>query len=176
VLFNKRNHPEVMELELTIPAFEPLPPQYYLRIVSDQFVGCENVLPVSFKHVMLPARHLPYTDLADLTPLPTTALSNPLFESLYVRKVTGTLLHHLTPLCARRYESKFETFNPIQTQLFHVLYYTNKSLLLGAPTGSGKTIVAELAILRMKNLNPAKKAVYVRACERTETDRFDDDI
>ena len=36
VLLSKRNHPEVMELELTIPAFEPLPPQYYVRIVSDR--------------------------------------------------------------------------------------------------------------------------------------------
>lgn len=36
VLLSKRNHPEIMELELTIPAFEPLPPQYYVRIVSDR--------------------------------------------------------------------------------------------------------------------------------------------
>ena len=152
VLFSKRNHPEVMELELTIPAFEPLPPQYYLRLTSDSFVGCENVLPISFKHLLLPARHLPYTDLADLTPLPTTALCNRHYESLY--------------------ESKFETFNPIQTQLFHVLYHTNKSLLLGAPTGSGKTIVAELAILRMKNVDPTKKAVYIAPLKSLARERL----
>jgi len=116
------------------------------------FVGCEQVIPVSFQHLLLPARHLPYTDLADLTPLPTTALHNPLFESLY--------------------ESKFETFNPIQTQLFHLLYYTNKSLLLGAPTGSGKTIVAELAILRMKNLDPSKKAVYIAPLKSLARERL----
>ena len=31
----------------------------------------------------------------------------------------------------------------IQTQLFHVLYYTDLPVLLGAPTGSGKTLVID---------------------------------
>jgi activating signal cointegrator complex subunit 3 len=29
----------------------------------------------------------------------------------------------------------FTHFNPIQTQIFHTLYYTDKNVLLGAPTG-----------------------------------------
>ena len=77
--------------------------------------------PVSFQHLLLPEQKMPHTDLMDLTPLPTSALANPEFEQLY---------------------SKFATFNPIQTQLFHVLYHTNFPVLLGAPTCSGKTIVS----------------------------------
>ena len=42
----------------------------------------------------------------------------------------------------------FKYFNPIQTQVFHTLYHSDSSVLLGAPTGSGKTIAAELAIFR----------------------------
>ena len=41
----------------------------------------------------------------------------------------------------------FKFFNPIQTQVFFSLYQTNKNILIGAPTGSGKTIMSELAIL-----------------------------
>eukprot|EP00953_Heterococcus_sp_UTEX-ZZ885_P023252 12794-Heterococcus_DN1.PRE.2 len=57
-----------------------------------------------------------------------------------------------------RFEEHLLTFNipvfeplPPQywTQLFHVLYHTDASVLLGAPTGSGKTAVAEIAVLRM---------------------------
>ena len=62
----------------------------------------------------------------DLTPLPVTALEDSRFEKLY---------------------SRFKTFNPIQTQLFHILYHTDFPVLLGAPTGSGKTIIAEIALL-----------------------------
>ena len=69
---------------------------------------------------------MPYTDIFDLTPLPVGCLQNSAYEQLY---------------------SKIKTFNPIQTQLFHVLYHSDAPVLLGAPTGSGKTIVAEIALL-----------------------------
>lgn len=99
---------------MKIPAFDPLPSQYFIRLVSDSWVGCDLVLPVSFQHVLLPEMEMPFTNLMDLTPLPKSVLHNKKYEALY---------------------PKFETFNPIQTQLFHVLYHTNTPVLLGAPTG-----------------------------------------
>jgi hypothetical protein len=116
-MFSRRKHPESILLNLTLPAFDPLPPQYFIRLVSDSWVGSETLFPVTFEHLMMPEQSMPYTDLMDLTPLPVTALKNKQFEKLY---------------------TKFETFNPIQTQLFHTLYHTDAPVLLGAPTGSGK--------------------------------------
>ena len=150
-MFQKRTHPDPINLELTIPAFDPLPSQYYIRIVSDSWVGVEMLFPVSFQHLLLPEQKIPHTDLMDLTPLPTSALSNPEYEQLY---------------------SKFETFNPIQTQLFHVLYHTNYPVLLGAPTGSGKTIVAEIALLRMKRIEPKSKCVYIAPLKSLARERL----
>lgn len=43
------------------------------------------------------------------------------------------------------------SFNPIQTQVFSALYNTDDNALVSAPTGSGKTICAEFAVLRMLN-------------------------
>ena len=41
-------------------------------------------------------------------------------------------------------------------QVFSTLYNSDESALLGAPTGSGKTICAEFAVLRMlKEVPPA---------------------
>lgn len=151
VLFQSRSFPEPHNLELIIPAFDPLPSQYYIRIVSDSWVGSEMLSPVSFQHLLLPEQRMPHTDLMDLTPLPTSALANPQFEQLY---------------------SKFATFNPIQTQLFHVLYHTNFPVLLGAPTGSGKTIVAEIALLRMKRLQPKSKCVYIAPLKSLARERL----
>lgn len=82
---------------------------------------------------------IPFTELLDLQPLPVTALKNPLFENLY----------------------NFKFFNPIQTQIFFSLYQTNKNILVGAPTGSGKTIMSELAILNLIKEQPHKKTVYI---------------
>jgi hypothetical protein len=35
---------------------EPLPPQYFIRVVSDKWVQCETTLPVSFRHLILPKK------------------------------------------------------------------------------------------------------------------------
>lgn len=148
---SRRNHPESTSLDLTLPAFNPLPKQYFLRIVSDYWVGVETVVPISFDGIKMPSQVTPFTDLMDLTPLPTTALQEPKYERLY---------------------SKFETFNPIQTQLFHVLFHTDAPVLLGAPTGSGKTIVAELALLRMKKIHPKGVCVYIAPLKSLARERL----
>lgn len=75
------------------------------------------------------------SELLDLQPLPTTALNNPQLEKIY----------------------SFTHFNPIQTQVFHPLYHTDCNVLLGAPTGSGKTIAAELAIFKVFRDYPGMK-------------------
>ena len=58
----------------TLPVSEPLPPQYFIRLVSDKWLGCEATLPVSFRHLILPEKYAPPTELLDLQPLPVSAL------------------------------------------------------------------------------------------------------
>ena len=84
------------------------------------------MVAITFQHLILPELHPPHTKLLDLHPLPVTALRHSGYEQLY----------------------KFNYFNPIQTQVFHTLYHTDTNVLLGAPTGSGKTVAAEVAIFR----------------------------
>lgn len=51
---------------------------------------------MSFRHLILPEKYPPPTELLDLQPLPVTALRNSAFEAVY--------------------QNKFPFFNPIQTQ------------------------------------------------------------
>uniref|UniRef100_A0A8C2KUU7 Activating signal cointegrator 1 complex subunit 3 n=1 Tax=Cyprinus carpio TaxID=7962 RepID=A0A8C2KUU7_CYPCA len=127
-----------------VPVFEPLPPQYFIRIASDRWLSCETQLPVSFRHLILPEKYPPPTELLDLQPLPVSALRNTAFESLY---------------------QKFPFFNPIQTQVFNALYNSDDNVFVGAPTGSGKTICAEFAILRMLLHNSEGRCVYITPME-----------
>ncbi len=45
--------------------------------------------------------------------------------------------------------------------MFNSLYNTDDDVFVGAPTGSGKTICAEFAILRMFSAMPNGRCVYV---------------
>lgn len=56
----------------------------------------------------------------------------------------------------------FKYFNNIQTQIFNDLYQTNNNLLLCAPSYCGKTICAEVAILKILSKYPNNgKCVYI---------------
>lgn len=130
----------------TVPLYEPLPPNYFVSIISDRWLNCETRLPVSFKHLILPEKFPPHTELLDLQPLPVTALRNPEYEHVYS-------------------ELGVKTFNPIQTQVFNEAYNTDDNIFVGAPTGSGKTVCAEFALLRLWQQNPKARCVYVAPFE-----------
>ncbi|CAI5520447.1 unnamed protein product [Closterium sp. Naga37s-1] len=139
-------------LTFTIPIFEPLPPQYYVKAISDNWLSSSSTHTISFRHLILPERHPPHTELLNLRPLPVTALGDPQAIGLY----------------------GFSHFNPIQTQAFHTLYHSDHSVLLGAPTGSGKTISAELAMLRLFRTQPGMKVIYIAPLKALVRERMED--
>ncbi|CAL8100461.1 unnamed protein product [Calicophoron daubneyi] len=141
-----------ISVTFTIPLFEPFPNQYITRVMSDQWLGADTVCPISFKRLILPPSDPPHTDLLGLQPLSVTALNNPQYEMLY----------------------NFTHFNPIQTQIFHTLYHQDVNVLLGAPTGSGKTVAAELAMFRVFDTDPKKKCVYIAPMKALVRERIED--
>lgn len=143
---------EPIELVFTIPLIEPTPTQYILRISSDRWMHAVYTHPLSFLDLQLPASFTPHTDLLELQPLEVSALKNELYERLY----------------------SFSHFNPVQTQMFHCLYHSDTNVLLGAPTGSGKTIAAEICMFRLFNNNPHLKIVYIAPLKALVRERVDD--
>ncbi len=142
------------ELNFTIPLSDPLPTQIYVRAISDRWLGAETVTPVSFQHLIRPDTESVYTDLLDLQPLPIAALKNPLLEEIYGKR--------------------FPFFNPMQTQIFHTLYHTSANVLLGSPTGSGKTVAAELAMWWAFREKPGSKVVYIAPMKALVRERVQD--
>ncbi|KAG2182998.1 hypothetical protein INT44_005979, partial [Umbelopsis vinacea] len=153
-VLTKKQLGESISIGFTIPLVEPLPSQIYIRAVSDRWLGSENVLPVSFQHLILPELYPPHTDLLDLQPLPVSALKNDVLEAI----------------CAKR----FTHFNPVQTQIFHTLYHTDHNALVGAPTGSGKTIAAELSMWAAFRDHPGSKVVYIAPMKALVRERVAD--
>ncbi|RDA90463.1 hypothetical protein CP533_3932 [Ophiocordyceps camponoti-saundersi (nom. inval.)] len=153
ILSRKKLHDD-HELNFTIPLSDPLPAQIYVRAVSDRWLGAETVTPVSFQHLIRPDTESVYTELLNLQPLPITALKNPALEDLY--------------------SQRFQFFNPMQTQIFHTLYHTAANVLLGSPTGSGKTVAAELAMWWSLRERPGSKVVYIAPMKALVRERVKD--
>eukprot|EP01104_Vermistella_antarctica_P009338 TRINITY_DN238_c1_g1_i2.p1 TRINITY_DN238_c1_g1~~TRINITY_DN238_c1_g1_i2.p1 ORF type:complete len:2228 (-),score=554.58 TRINITY_DN238_c1_g1_i2:294-5987(-) len=151
-LLHRKHASESHELEFAIPVFEPMPSQYYVRAVSDRWLHSDTTVPLSFSHLILPEYQPPHTELLDLVPLPTTALQDPKASALY----------------------PFSHFNPIQTQVFHTMRHTDHNVLMGAPTGSGKTIVAELAMLKIFAERPGAKVIYIGPLKALVRERWKD--
>jgi pre-mRNA-splicing helicase BRR2 len=78
------------------------------------------VLPISFKHFILPDKFPPQTEKKDLEPI--------------------SIKECQWNVAIDYFEEKFTHFNSIQTQVFKSFYNTDESVFLGAPTSSGKTV------------------------------------
>ena len=50
-VMSRHEEERCQSLTFTIPIFEPLPSQYYVRVVSDRWIGAEACEPISFQHL-----------------------------------------------------------------------------------------------------------------------------
>ncbi|KAJ1973126.1 Pre-mRNA splicing, partial [Dimargaris verticillata] len=125
----------------TVPLTDPMPPNYFVTVLSDRWLYSETKLPVSFRHLLLPDKYLPPTELLDMQALPPSALRDSRYEQVYTQR------------------RGIRVFNPVQTQVFNTLYLTDHNVFIGAPTGSGKTLCAEFALMRFWNTTDGAREV-----------------
>lgn len=140
-------------VDFTVPITDPMPPNYFVSVISDRWMHSETRLAIPFHKLILPEKFPPHTELLELQPLPVSALKVPSHIELY---------------------PAWRQFNRIQTQTFNSLYKTDQNVFIGAPTGSGKTVCAEFAILRHWTLGEAGRAVYIAPYQEVVDARLQD--
>lgn len=126
--------------------------QYYLYILPEKWLNIEQCYQVNSSIIYSPCDQNITTNLFDLNPLPVSVLNNERYQSFY----------------------SYSYFNPIQTQVFYQCYHTNENLFIGAPTGSGKTTIAEFCIFHLFNASPSAKAVYIAPMKALVRERVED--
>ncbi|BAM39092.1 DEAD-box helicase [Theileria orientalis strain Shintoku] len=120
---------------------------YRVKVFSTTWLNLSFEIPTRFDDAATTADE--YTPLQKLNPLPTAALGA---DNIYA----------------------FSHFNPLQTQLYHRARHSDESLVVAAPTGSGKTLVAELALFRLFERHADAVAVYVAPLKALAHERYKD--
>lgn len=125
-------HPSTTSQTITfvIDMPETMPAGVTIRWSSDRWIGSEDEIWVSFKHLVMPQHAPPPTQLFDL---PLLSIETAL-ESM--------------PAVAQSYSSEFRALNAMQTQAFHSFMHTSSNVLFSASPASGKSVLAEMAIWR----------------------------
>ncbi|RCI07855.1 hypothetical protein L249_5800 [Ophiocordyceps polyrhachis-furcata BCC 54312] len=140
-------------VDFTVPITEPMPPNYFVSVISDRWMNCETRFAIPFQKLILPDKFPPHTELLDLQPLHVAALKLESYVDLY---------------------PGWKQFNKIQTQTFNSLYKGDQNVFVGAPTGSGKTVCAEFALLRHWLQEDPGRAVYIAPLQELVDSRLQD--
>lgn len=127
---------EEISVFFTVEISQPMCSHYFLRVISEKWLGSSAKLSISFNRLILPDKAHPFTELFDQQPRPVSAMINLPGEQVtlsksFFRKAFGDT-----------------HFNVIQTRVFDALYSQSDSVLLCAPSRSGKFTCAEIAIVR----------------------------
>lgn len=151
-ILNSQNYKSDHFLDFMIPIGDPVPNQIMIRVISDNFIGCDYSDLVSLKNLLKPQNESLTTRLLGLRPLPIKAFQNPAIEKIY----------------------NFKYFNPIQTMAFHALYHSDKNIFMGAPTSSGKTLISEIVIFESLKRRPGSKIIYIAPMKALVKERVND--
>lgn len=140
-------------VEFTVPITEPMPPNYFISLLSDRWLQCETKVAISFEKLILPERFPAHTALYNLSSVSVMDLKREDFKALY---------------------PQWTHFNKVQTQVFGHLFNSDDNIFVGAPTGSGKTVCAEFAILRHWSSGSSGRIVYIAPFQELVDQRLSD--
>lgn len=115
---------EVLQLDFVLPIpHGSTPSSFTVRWVSDRWMGAEEEIPISLSDLVMPPVPQCHTPVLLLPFLPVTCVHSTL---------------------ASLYANRFSVFNTLQTQAFWTLMNSRSPTLVCAPSGAGKTVMAEI--------------------------------
>lgn len=149
---NSRSLPIVLAITLSLEdylseASKILPPCIFLNVMADRWLSGEWRMAVELTNITSPREVL-------TAPVPIAELAPLTFEEAFSKAMEIKDAYS-------RLSQPF-VFNTLQTMLFPAFYRSDSNLLIAAPSGSGKTLLAEFAIWRMLLNLPNAKCVYIQ--------------
>ncbi|KAL0236562.1 hypothetical protein GEMRC1_003144 [Eukaryota sp. GEM-RC1] len=137
VLSKRFSNSEAM-FSFKVLLLRPLSPNYFVHIISDRWLGSKSVITLSFRSLLIPEKFPTFSTWENVGLVPTKAVN------LNFKKCWNSV-------CDAQKFFGFEYFNSLQSQCFSSVFTNNSSFFFSGPSGTGKTSIADLAILNMLN-------------------------
>ncbi|EDO07662.1 sec63 domain containing protein [Babesia bovis T2Bo] len=153
---------EIKETSLffTVEISHPLCSHYFLRVLSERWIGSSSKVSISFSRLILPEKAHPFTEMIDQQPRPVSSLINLPGNCIRLNKqffIKAFGDHH---------------FNAIQTRTFESIYSQSDTVLLCAPSRSGKFTCAEIAIVRCLSTTENATVVVISPFKSVQQQRL----
>jgi pre-mRNA-splicing helicase BRR2 len=121
-----------------IPLFEDEQPNYFISVISDTWLYCENRKPLLLTKLEVPKKFPASTPLIESGVVP--------IRDLGIKEFVGIF--------------PFDYFNKFQSQAFDSVYNGNENILFATSKGNGKTTLALLALLKHWK-DEGGRAIYI---------------
>ena len=137
IIFYKDNYEKTFKFKIFIE--EPYSPNYFVKVMNDQWLKSSITLPLSFMDI-IPVAKFPFpTDLSENIDLEPSLV--------FLKKYSQIL--------------EIEKFNAIQHEVFSSFYDTFENIFLGALEGSDKLKIAYSSIIRLYEEDKEKNSKTV---------------
>lgn len=159
-------------IQFILPLTNPLPPQYFVRCVSDRWIVPDTVLPISYRSLILPEKFMPHS-MVDMKSLSVEQAFQALFCSVAADDSEEDKARNEALADAYNYFASCRSYlSPVQTQLFPTLFESDNDAVVATLPDSDRDACAELCLARLFWQNPTSVAIWVvgkgfRALEHT---------
>ncbi|PJF17760.1 hypothetical protein PSACC_02423 [Paramicrosporidium saccamoebae] len=141
------NKNSAVTLSMHVPIQDPLPPAYFVTVISDRWLGCETRLPVVLGPMVLPEKKSPPCEVEGTLLSPAVAFAmHPQLQSLYR-----------------------DDFDEIQSMVFPALFRSDENVLVGCKAasipGGSALVCAEFALWRALIQDASAKCVVITKSE-----------
>ncbi|CAD2099732.1 DEAD/DEAH helicase, putative [Plasmodium vinckei brucechwatti] len=136
---HKKDRKKIHDISFEFPITNIMPSQITVQFLSMNWCNLSFVHIFNTNNLFINQKINVFSEILPIAPLSTEVMNIPNYIKFF----------------------SFKYFNPIQTQIFHAAFHTDENILLGAPTGSGKTVIGELCILRNLLKHEDQRSVYI---------------